>query len=151
MADLRARHGVNLARFHLPAQTADGRFGLVQLLLKIRALHRQEEPALLHKRQAQLAEHIQSGHRPGGHNVGLLPVVLRRFLCPCMQAGRVLKAQGGADFFEKADALVQAVQQGQVHLRAGYFQRKPRETRPRADVINGLACKTGIAEQGGAV
>ena len=77
---------------------------------------------------------------------------LRRGLFgPGMQALHIGKAQLFAERLQKADALVQTVQQRQLDRRAGYLQRQPGESRAGAHVDHASTGEVGLLQEGRAI
>ena len=83
---------------HRPAQGLDDGQRPVQLLLAVRALHGQKKSARADEGQAQLAQHPQLGHRPGGSEVKPLPQprLPAGLLRPAVDGGDALQPQGTA-------------------------------------------------------
>ena len=148
MGHVGAGDGVVNLLFHLAPQGADAALGLRQLLFQVAAFHGNEGPALFYIGQAQLTQQVQPGHRPGESKVEALAEAGGNLLRPGMDAVHVIKAQLPTGVFQEVDALIQTVQQGQLHGGAGDLQGKAGEAGAGAHVNDLLAGKIRQAQQG---
>ena len=134
MRDPTRRDGVILDLDDFSAERSDRALCRGDLLLGAYALHREELSADLHKRQRQLAEHIELCDGARHRKVIAFPMSGGKFLRPRVNAFHALQPQRTADLLEPRDALAEAVEQRQIEVVLENTQRHPRETRARADV-----------------
>ena len=151
MGDVRAGNAVICPLLNAPAQKPYRVCGLFKLRVKLRPLHGDEGSAALYVRQAQLAQQVQPCDRAGHSKVEALAVSIRHLLRPCVDALHIVKAELCAGIAQKADALIETVEQRELHFRTGDLQRKAGEARTGADVYHARARKVLHTEQRRAV
>ena len=142
--------GEGLFRFQLQSQLLDGTFRLVQFLLSRCALQCQDRTAYFHEGSRQFQQDIQSRHGPAGGKIIGFPPVRDQFFRPARQALGI-DPQRGQGLLQPPDPLSQRIQQGQVLLRAGDFQRHTGKSRTAAHVNEAFSRQIGTFQHRQAV